>query len=75
MVGAYKNGTGKSVLAITRFIEKTFKEVLGEEIIGQVIHKIEQTHERFLTEFPPYIRDEEYNRLNAYKKQKRQKTK
>ena len=68
---AYKNGMRKSVNAIQTWIVKEGHDKIDLNVLKSVVQKMDNTHERFLKEDPPYLTDDEYNTLREYQKPSR----
>ena len=65
---AYRNKYTTSVNAIQKKIyELTFKTV-DNNLIKEVISKMDSTHESLLKQEPPYLKDNEYQNLVDYHK-------
>ena len=63
---AYKNGITKSINAIHAWIVQQGHPNIDLNSLKTVAEKMDNTHERLLKEDPPYLTDDEYNRLKAY---------
>ncbi len=71
---AYKKGVVKTIPPIKEFINVTFGKHCEDEDLRRVIDKIDSDEARVIKEELPYLKDEEYIRLVAHKKQKKKRT-
>ena len=65
---AYQNGIRKSPKAIQAWIVQQGHQHINLNSLKNVVDKMDNTHESLLKEDPPYLTDDEYNRLREYQK-------
>ena len=64
----------KNIPSIREFINSNLGKVFEEQDLERVLYKILSTDAAILKEEIPYLKDNEFNRLLTYKKQKKKKT-
>ena len=68
VANAYKNQIRTSIPTIHRFIQNETGEVIDLTELQRVIEKMNKTDESLLKEDPPYLSEEQYNRLKEHQK-------